>query len=213
MRTYYTTHENDFDCDIGPPYVNVSRDNMYKSKNNLTYPINVGRNVARETVQTHFIFASDIELYPTKNLIPKFLQFVVSRSDLITDLSPKVFVLPIYEIIENEKVPENKTELQNLFKKKKAFLFHGKICPQCHSVPKQSEWIKEEEGKDLDIFSQTKRVGKFQKWEAFYIGTNAEPLFDERLSWEGQSNKMTQVRTLVVNNVNCFCGEFINFNN
>ena len=32
--------------------------------NNLTYPINVGRNIARESALTHFVFASDIELYP-----------------------------------------------------------------------------------------------------------------------------------------------------
>ena len=28
------------------------------------YPVNVGRNIARETATTHFILASDIELYP-----------------------------------------------------------------------------------------------------------------------------------------------------
>lgn len=193
MTTYYMTHEYDFDCEIPPPYINVSRTTMYKTRNNLTYPINVGRNVARESAQTHFIFASDIELYPTRNLVPKFLKMVATNEELFTDESPKVFVLPIYEIVSDQEVPDNKTQLQALFKAKKAFLFHGKICPPCHSVPRQIQWMRAKEGNTLKVFSQTKRIGKFEKWEAFYIGTNAEPLFDERLTWEGQSNKMTQV--------------------
>lgn len=198
MTTFYMSHEYDFDCEIPPPYVNVTKGSMYKTRYNLTYPINVGRNVAREMSQTHFLFASDIELYPTRNFIQKFLKMVSGNEALFTDESPKVFVLPIYEIIAEEEVPENKTQLQALFKAKKAFLFHGKICPQCHSVPKQIQWMRAKESSTLKVYSQTKRIGKFEKWEAFYIGTNAEPLFDERLTWEGQSNKMTQVRYFIL---------------
>jgi len=40
----------------------------FKKENNLTYPINVARNVAREMASTHFVFPSDIELYPSPNL-------------------------------------------------------------------------------------------------------------------------------------------------
>ena len=64
----------------------------------------------------------------------------------------------------------------------------------CHSIPKLDSWMANEETEDLDVFGTTKRTGKYRFWEAFYIGTNNDPFFDERLSWEGQSNKMTQVR-------------------
>ncbi len=37
----------------------------YKDVHQLEYPINVARNVARETANTYFIFSSDIELYPS----------------------------------------------------------------------------------------------------------------------------------------------------
>ncbi|RXG70378.1 hypothetical protein Avbf_08007 [Armadillidium vulgare] len=37
-----------------------------------------------------------------------------------------------------------------------------------------------------------KRIGQLHTWEPFYIGTNDEPIFDERLSSEGRANKMTQ---------------------
>lgn len=41
-----------------------------------------------------------------------------------------------------------------------------------------------------------KRVGYFVHWEPIYIGTHNDPHYDERLSWEGKSDKMTQVRKL-----------------
>jgi hypothetical protein len=47
---------------------------------------------------------------------------------------------------------------------------------------------------DLGIFHIGKRVGYYVHWEPIYIGTHADPHYDERLSWEGKSDKMTQVR-------------------
>ena len=43
-------------------------------------------------------------------------------------------------------------------------------------------------------FRTTKRKGAFKTWEPFFIGTHADPLFDERLTYEGRADKMTQVR-------------------
>ena len=36
----------------------------YRHRLNLDYPVNVARNVARVTANTHFVFPSDVELYP-----------------------------------------------------------------------------------------------------------------------------------------------------
>ena len=40
----------------------------YRSINNLTYPVNVGRNIARQSATSHFVFPSDIELYPSPGM-------------------------------------------------------------------------------------------------------------------------------------------------
>lgn len=45
---------------------------------------------------------------------------------------------------------------------------------------------------ELEIFAMGHRVQKFKRWEPFYIGTNDEPYYDERFTWEGKSNKMVQ---------------------
>jgi len=45
----------------------------------------------------------------------------------------------------------------------------------------------------LHVFHIGKRNPPFQHWEPIYIGSHNDPLYDERLSWEGRSDKMTQV--------------------
>lgn len=44
----------------------------------------------------------------------------------------------------------------------------------------------------MRIFTEIKRTGQFHHWEPIYIGTQDDPYYDERLSWEGKSDKMTQ---------------------
>lgn len=104
-----------------------------------------------------------------------------------------VFALPLYEIPADQNIPENKTELQNMIRNNTAFIFHKNLCTPCHKVPDSERWEMKPETKGLDVLSSAKRIGKYKYWEPFYIGTNTDPFFDERLTWEGQSNKMTQV--------------------
>lgn len=60
--------------------MDVSQASMYKAKQNLTYPVNVGRNVAREASVTHFVLPSDIELYPNPGLVTQFLRMYSKTS-------------------------------------------------------------------------------------------------------------------------------------
>lgn len=103
-----------------------------------------------------------------------------------------MFVLTPFEISKTQKLPDNKTELLEMIKAKKAQPFHKTLCKSCHTVPLQKEWLNTTESKDMDLFSQTKRLKEYKYWEPFYIGTKKEPDFDERVSWEGQSNKRIQ---------------------
>jgi hypothetical protein len=168
----------------------------FRKSHNLTYPVNVARNVAREMSTTYFVLASDIELYPSPNLIPNFLHMIKKNDFEVMESSPnpKVFVLPIFEVDKKvQRLPDDKTELQAMLKKKTAIPFHKFVCPYCHKVPHQDEWISTKEDAEMSIFHVGKRQGSFNHWEPIYIGTKFEPNYDERLSWEGQKDKMTQV--------------------
>lgn len=170
---------------------------MYKVEEDLLYPVNVGRNVARESVQTHYVFPSDIELYPSPNIIPSFLKLIAENKGPLLSKNPKVFPLSIFEVAADQTVPNNKTVLAQMLRNGSAILFHKHLCPDCHNVPKSKQWLDANETKGLNVFHVGKRIASFMHWEPIYIGTNNDPLYDERLSWEGKSDKMTQVIQIV----------------
>lgn len=90
---------------------------MYKNEKKLLYPVNVGRNIARETAVTHYVLASDIELYPSPDLPSRFLEMIREREQPeLFKPNPKVFVLPIFEVNEKSKPPQNKTSLVSIVK-------------------------------------------------------------------------------------------------
>lgn len=68
--------EKSFKCSEN---INVS----ISSFKNLTYPINVARNLARDAALTHFLLSSDIELYPSPDLIERFFKMLEINSELL----------------------------------------------------------------------------------------------------------------------------------
>ncbi|XP_069193423.1 beta-1,4-glucuronyltransferase 1 [Procambarus clarkii] len=178
------------DCSSGPPHLtNVT---TYRRRMKLLYPINLARNVARLASQTYFVFPADVELYPSVNFIPEFFK-MLKKPDVSNTTDPRVFVLSIFEVKNNVKVPETKNELLPLLKTGEAIPFHKHLCPACHRIPKAKEWLDAPVEPGMSVFHVAKRTLPHQSWEPIYVGTNQEPLYDERLSWEGKSDKMTQM--------------------
>ena len=123
-------------CDSHPLLDPLSK-TTYRTQHNIPYHINTARNVAIVTSTTYYILPSDSELYPSKGLIPEFLKFVTKGQDpAFKRHSPRVFVLPIFEIKENHAVPDDKPNLIKLFKQKIVIPFHQNVCSFCHKIPK-----------------------------------------------------------------------------
>lgn len=49
--------------------------------NNLTYPINLGRNIAHDSATIHFVLASDIELYPSSGVVSSYFEMIKSAKE------------------------------------------------------------------------------------------------------------------------------------
>jgi len=107
----------------------------YKKKKGLDYPVNVARNVARMTASTHFVFPSDIELYPSPNLIAEFLAMIRRNEKKMPKGQQRVFVNSIFEIAANHSLPNTKEELIHLMQSNTVIPFHKHVCPQCHKIP------------------------------------------------------------------------------
>ena len=177
-------------CSQSPPWVDKV---SYRKAKRLTYPVNVLRNVARETVMTHFVLPSDVELYPSEALADQFLAMVRRSSPVRCQPAPRVYVLSIFEVDASHTPPLRKDQLTGMLKNGTAIPFHKRMCPTCHRIPKAKEWTFSKETKQLDVFYVAKRHAPFEKWEPIYICTNEAPSYDERLTWEGKMDKMGQV--------------------
>lgn len=97
-------------CEL-PPWQILADTQLYRIQKNLFFPINIGRNIARNAATTHYILASDIELYPSANIISQFLDMIESGNASLRTRTPAVFVLPPFEIKENVQPPILKREL------------------------------------------------------------------------------------------------------
>lgn len=85
----------------------------FRKENFLDYPINVGRNIARNASQTNYFIVSDIELVPSEGLAPKFLTMVRKlmgdkKRDEGRIFSKTVFVVPLFEVERGVEIPRDK---------------------------------------------------------------------------------------------------------
>lgn len=75
-----------------------------------------------------------------------------------------------------------------------AIFFHKWVCDICQNFPDRNLWASQVPiNNTLNVFRSAKRTRKRNSWEPLYIGTNDEPLYDERLSWDGKRDKMSQM--------------------
>lgn len=86
---YYDALKTSFNCTLPPPWANVSAGHLYKTQKKLLYPVNVGRNIARDAALTHYILASDVELYPNPNLVKRFLEMIARNEAYLHRKAPR----------------------------------------------------------------------------------------------------------------------------
>ena len=97
--------------------------------------------MARNAVSTRFIFASDVELYPSPKLAENFERFVEKSSPNSTKI---VYVVPAFEVDVSvrDRLPKSHRDLIELYSSNKSVYFHAKTCKQCQKFPKLKQWIK-----------------------------------------------------------------------
>ncbi|XP_017789736.1 PREDICTED: beta-1,4-glucuronyltransferase 1-like [Habropoda laboriosa] len=160
-----------------------------RKQGQMTYPINVARNVARMQANTTHILVTDIELLPSAKLASGFMEIVHGRPQK----TRIVFVVPVFEIESNEQPPSTKKELLLATKSGMAIYFHRFLCSHCQRFPGLTRWlIRSDPGKVRPLII-TKREYPHHRWEPVFIGTKNDPLYSEEMSWEGKQDKMSQM--------------------
>ncbi|KAA0188171.1 hypothetical protein HAZT_HAZT001330 [Hyalella azteca] len=181
---------------------NIDLKQTWRAVNHLSYPINVGRNVARQASTTWFVLPSDVELFPSIGLAPQFMNFISHQSNnlkmpprLNKDPPRRVYVVPVFEV--KEILPNKKEELIIQLARNSAVYFHRLVCPHCQRFPGIRKWITEiGTPGQIHAMSWTQRVPPYHRWEPIFVCSPREPLYDELLSWDGLQDKMTQMHEL-----------------
>lgn len=168
----------------------------YDTKDGVSYPNNLLRNVARRNVLTEFFFLVDVDTVPSTNLHRDFLAFSETNR-LFLDLKKDdktVYVVPAFEAKEEVAVPASKTELLELIDGMKARPFYFELCWKCQKHTDYDAWQREPITPHLKVVFE---VLWKDPWEPFYIARNSVPLYDERFKQYG-FNRISQVCELHV---------------
>lgn len=168
--------------------LNIAGQTVRKLKG-LIYPINVARNVARNFATTTRVLVSDIELLPSEKLASSFITMLHGRQPRLG----LIFVVPVFEIKENQQTPKNKCELITAIKNGQAVYFHKYVCIHCQRFPGITRWLLRPDPGQVKPLIITRREYPHHRWEPLYIGTQQDPFYNEDMSWEGQQDKMVQV--------------------
>ncbi|XP_045504634.1 beta-1,4-glucuronyltransferase 1-like [Colias croceus] len=185
------------DCS-GPEVLDIP---TFRRDHKMIYPINVGRNVARNASKTNYFIVSDIEMVPSDGLAPKFLRMVRKlmgdkKRDEGCIFAKTVFVVPLFEVERGEEIPHDKDTLVNMVTSNRAMYFHQKVCSHCQRFPGLQTWLLRPSPDILEPMLIARREYPYHRWEPLYFGTHREPWYSESLSWEGKQDKMTQMLEL-----------------
>ncbi|XP_075982089.1 beta-1,4-glucuronyltransferase 1-like isoform X2 [Anticarsia gemmatalis] len=170
----------------------------FRKSTAMMYPINVGRNVARNASKTNYFLVSDIEMIPSRGLATKFLKMVRKlmgdeKRDSGCVFAKTVFVVPLFEVIEGQIIPHDKETLVRMVASNRAMYFHQRVCIHCQRFPGLQTWLIRTPTDALEPMLISKREYPYHRWEPLYFGSNKEPWYSEMLTWEGRQDKMTQI--------------------
>ncbi|KAG6446914.1 hypothetical protein O3G_MSEX004671 [Manduca sexta] len=173
----------------------------YRKEYNMIYPINVGRNVARNASRTNYFIVSDIEMVPSDGLAPKFLAMIkklmgAKKRREGCQFTKTIFVVPLFEVERGEEIPRDKETLVRMVAANRAMYFHQKVCSHCQRFPGLQSWLLRPAPKVVEPMLIARREYPYHRWEPLYFGTHKEPWYSEVLSWEGRQDKMTQMLEL-----------------
>ena len=174
--------------------------NRLKNKHfsrNQSFPINLLRNFARKHARSRYGLVSDIDLYPSLNVVSMFRRLLDQERDgrleIVDSSKPHVYVLPVYEVKTGDvKTPKTKDELVEMLNTGSAIALSKRKRESRHKFVDQESWINATiKPGELNIFQKVKP--KPTGWEPFFIGTNDDPFFDEKLTWGGRQDRTAQV--------------------
>uniref|UniRef100_A0A0N5CGW5 Glycosyl transferase n=1 Tax=Strongyloides papillosus TaxID=174720 RepID=A0A0N5CGW5_STREA len=155
------------------------------------YPINAARNIARIGKRTRLFLSGDIENYSSSNYESKVSK-LAEKVILNNNETNLVLVHRRFEILAKAPVPKFKSELYELYRNKKAFVFHWFFFKKGHWIDGLDDWFKTEENLNEASISFIMFSNR-SSWEPQFVGDDRVPFHDERFGYRLCSNSHLQI--------------------
>lgn len=177
------------DVDCSEEYSVKSTSQNFILEDKLKYPHNVLRNLAIKTATAKFVLAIDIDILPSANLLNSFQRDVLSSS---TVDNRTAYILPIFEIGENQDIPSTK---QELLQNKNIHPFYANVCHWCQFATDYHRWESLGSSEKLEVAYE---VQWKLPYEPFFIARKSSlPLYEERFKQYGY-NRVSQICEMYV---------------
>uniref|UniRef100_A0A1B0AJK1 Uncharacterized protein n=1 Tax=Glossina pallidipes TaxID=7398 RepID=A0A1B0AJK1_GLOPL len=161
----------------------------YRQRVGLTYPSNMARNVARQTISTYYILSLDMNYLPSVKFIGKFLNMVHKLQ--LNNTFNTVYTLPVFNVAEPKlALLETKEGLLKYYEEDELSLNE-----ESKNTPYLEAWLKpSNDPKVLSILETRKHVGLWFPW---YVSANEyEPFVDDRLHQESLIDRWSHIDLL-----------------
>lgn len=148
------------------------------------YPANIARNIARIFSASKYIVIADYEHFFSKGFEKTVRAVAHSR---LAEKPRTMLVYRIFEVDERVKeLPQNKTDLYELYQSGAAVVFHSLYYPGAHDIGGLSEWFRKNESVD-GLFMKDLRYTRWN-WEPQFVSHWQIPLHDENFPFQLRDN-------------------------
>ncbi|KAL1417231.1 hypothetical protein MTO96_027109 [Rhipicephalus appendiculatus] len=166
-----------------PPLEDAS---SFRRSRKVPYPANVLRNVARKLAPTHYVLVQNVRLYPSLDIVPRFMSLVAEqrRTRSFRSDGHEVYVLPVFAMTSRADGPEVGQQAPGNMRQLRESLRSGTVVPLNDSSHGGPLWSK-------SFYSAI--VNDVLAWEPVFVGTrDDDPPYSGALTWEGGHERVPQ---------------------
>eukprot|EP00055_Hartaetosiga_balthica_P009441 m.37611 g.37611 ORF g.37611 m.37611 type:complete len:449 (-) comp6747_c0_seq3:323-1669(-) len=169
-------------CDDLPKLFASSHENY---NHIFPFPNNALRNIAVKAALTEYVMVLDVDIVPSSGLNQELLR--AARLMVSNEIANTVFIIPTFEVVQENILPQSRTDVLRWIEVKKAQPFYKDLCWKCQKHTRFDVWQGNHDSKLLY------EVHWEDAFEPFYgIHRNGFIPYDERFKQYG-FNRISQV--------------------
>jgi N-acetyllactosaminide beta-1,3-N-acetylglucosaminyltransferase len=171
-------------------------------------PVNVLRNVARNTAKTKYVLVTNVDLYPSVHLAGNFNELINGNNGTISshrlaNVERCIFPLPAFEMHKSDElntqqqIPKTKRDLVELVSNGRVGPYREPDCIWCHEFPDEHNWLSsivDDQKDELTVFKTAAWTHSGARgWSPFFLAQNSYPNYNEDLMTNERVDLMYEI--------------------